>query len=56
MSTLWSKLSGAIAMLPPLDLQAVCLYQTPPFNLSSKADPTRSYTMTGIGDWIISIP
>jgi len=35
---------------------SVCLYLTPPFDLSSKADPTSSYTMTGIAVWIISVP
>lgn len=35
---------------------ADCLYLTPPFDLSSKADPTSSYTTNGIAVWIISIP
>jgi len=56
MSTLWGKSSGAIAMSLPLDLQAVCLFLTLPLDLSSKADPTSSYTTTGIAIWIIGVP
>lgn len=56
MSAVWGMSSGATAMSPPPDLQAVCLYLTPPFDLSSKADPNSSYTTTGIAVWIIGVP